>query len=152
DSYSLFLIPDARWRDAEYQQPMAAIWKTFDAFGRSIGDRRVAIWFLDLDGKLDIDRSKFYCDRFGLGYNDGPYVVTTKKRPDLLQPKDEIVVIKLGGISAARIPSVLQVLEQDLRTNRDIRRGTLVYEEVKQRMLTLSEKYPDALQDVLSFV
>lgn len=131
---------------------MGSIWIAFEAFGRSIGGTRVAVWFLDADGRVDVDRCKSYCDRFDLNYNDGPYVVTTKKRPDLLGDNDEIVVLKLSGISAERIPAVLNVLERDLRASGEIGRGRLLYEEVKHRILTAAERYPDPLKGVLAVI
>lgn len=153
DSYSLFLFPDPRWRSEQaYRGNLEAIWRAFFDFGQTIGDTRLAIWFLDSEGNVDVLRSQLYCTQFGLNYNDGPYIVTAKKRPDLLEANDEIVYIKLGGISPDRIPPILNILAQDLREGRDIRTGRLVFEEVKQWLLTASTRYPDVLKGVLAAV
>ena len=76
-------------------------------------------------------RSTVVC--FGLNWNDGPYLVTSQKRPDLLQVDAEILVIRMGGISAQRIPALLNRLSQDLTTG-DARAGRMLYEEIKQRL------------------
>ena len=150
ESYSLFLVPDARWRDGDLADDRAALWDEFFSFGRSIGDTHAAIWFLDQEDNVDVLRSQEYCRRFGLSYNDGPYVVFMKKRPDLLATDDEIVVIRMGGIVTERIPSVLNRLAQDLRTTGNVGTGMLVYEELKQRVLTLVESYPEGARAFIS--
>ncbi len=77
-------------------------------------------------------------------------MVTSRKRPDFLKPDDEIVVIRLGGISASHIPGILNRLSQDLASGR-ARTGRLLYEEIKQRLLRLvaairKEREPSSLQ------
>ncbi len=174
-TYSLFLVPtlslgkDAKKDDLD---AIFALKAAFQSFGTAIGDRKAAIWLLDalpnatvrrkapkdstdsLEAAEGIDtlRSKYYCDKLGLNYNDGPYVVTTRIRPDHLSSTDEKVIIKLGGISADRLIAVLNILEQDLRLEQQIRKRTLLFEEIEQRMLTLTSRYPDALKGVLSFL
>ena len=64
DSYSLFLVPDPRWRGEEYSDDLAAIWEAFYDFGRSIGDTQAAIWFLDQEDNVDVLRSQEYCRLF----------------------------------------------------------------------------------------
>ena len=155
DSYSLLLLPDTRWRGDELATELQQIWSAFSEFGFSIGDRHVALWFLDLDGNVDVDRARWYCDRIGLDYNDGPYVVTSATRPDQLEDREELVVIELDNIEPWRIPSILNLLAEDLRNNRDIRSGRLLWEEVKQTMLTLVVRHgPDVgrLKSFLSLV
>ena len=49
------------------------------------------------------------------------------------------VVIKLYNIPASKVVLILNILEQDLRTERGIRKTTLLFEEVKQRLLTASD-------------
>lgn len=150
DSYSLFLVPDARWRDGEFDNERAALWEAFYSFGRSIGDDHAAIWFLDQEDNVDVLRGQEYCRRFGLSYNDGPYVVFMDKRPDLLDGDDEIVVVRMGGIDPDRVGSVLNRLSQDLTTTGRVGTGGLVYEEIKQRVLTLVETYPEGARAFLS--
>jgi len=150
ESYTLLLIPDDRWREDRLRSLRDSVWRAFDAFGRAIGEKRIAIWFLDNDGNVDTVRAKDYCDRFGLDYNGGPYVVTASKRPDLLKQGDQIVVIKLGEISTERIPAVLNVLQQDLRRGDAIREGTLRFEEVWQRVRTALDAQGGVLKGVLA--
>jgi hypothetical protein len=140
ESYSLFLIPDDRWRDTA----TASLWDAFLSFSRSIGDNHAGIWFLDQDNKPDVLRSQEYSRQFGLGYNDGPFVVTVRKRPDLLEPGDEVVVIRMNGISQDRVLTVLNRLSRDLRSG-DISTGGLVFEEIKQRLMTLATNNPEII-------
>jgi hypothetical protein len=151
-SYSLFLVPDARWRSADFAKQRQALWEAAFAFGRAIGDTHAAIWFLDHDDNVDVLRSQEYCRRFGLSYNDGPYVVTIRKRPDLLTADDEIVVIRMGGIAPENIPPILNRLTQDLTTSGRPGTGGLVYEEIKQRIVTLVAKYPGGARAFISAV
>ena len=148
DSYSLFLIPDATWLGDKFNQYRRTLWGAFAAFGQSIGDKHLAVWFEDHEGNPDFLRSQRYCDQFGLNYNNGPYIITLKKRPDLLGPGDEAVVVRLGGIGADRMPMVLNSLSQYLRRGRGA--GALVYEEIYQRLLTTAEDPPNGLRTFLA--
>lgn len=152
ETYSLFLIPDARWQDSEFEAERTRLWETFHSFGRSIGDRHAAIWFLDQEDNVDVLRSQEYCRRFNLSYNDGPYLVTVAKRPDLLEPSDEVIVIRMGGIAPDRILSVLNRLSSDLTSTGNVATGPLVYEELKQRVLTRVEGYGQGVRAFLSTV
>jgi hypothetical protein len=172
-SYSTFLVPDTFVGNKLDWDQILALRRAFEAFGDSIGDRRAAIWFdperhgfirtaksetrnseplISVNPLVDTMRSKEYCDKFGLNYNDGPYVVTTRKRPDRISVKDERVVIKLGGISPDGLVRVLNVLERDLRSQREIHKRALLYEEVKQRILTLAGRYPELAKGLITTV
>lgn len=151
-SYSLFLIPDPRWRGDDFADERAALWESFFAFGRSIGDEHAALWFLDQENNVDVERSQEYCRRFNLSYNDGPYVVTAAERPDLLDANDEVVVIRMGGIAPDRVLSVLNRLSRDLRSSVGVATGSLIYEELKQRFLTTVASYPEGVRAFVSTV
>ena len=171
NSYVLFLVPSAEsLLETKYGQ-IAGLVKAFSEFGESIGDSRAAVWlssgragFLptrspgksipDLIAPQPADtlRSKSYCDRFGLAYNDGPYVLAMKKRPDLMSRLDEYVIIRLHGLEPERIIRVLTVLSEDLRRNHDVRRRALLYEEVKQRILAILHQHLDVLKGVVGAV
>src|SRR5712691_5564179 len=107
-TYSLALFPSTQYQPSEIE----SIRKTFFAFGNAIGKPHAAIWFQPdqtvrlvtrkedrQSGQVDHKRSKYYCDRFGLSYNAGPYIVTTQRRPDDVREEDEKIVIQHGGIS-----------------------------------------------------
>lgn len=153
NAYTMFLFPSVEWSESELKEDLHTINRTFTSFGDSIGDKRAAIWFTK--GRpseflnIDIKRSKHYCDLLKLSYNDGPYIVTSLKRPDEINlKKDELVVIKLGGISPSRIVKVLNILEQDLRTDATIRKRPLIFEEIKQRLLSVADRNPDIVKEL----
>jgi hypothetical protein len=146
-TYILALIPSP-----ELAENSKWIWdfrKKFDALGDSIGEKNAAIWLGQRYGEsINIERNKGYCDLYNLNYNDGPYIVVTNKRPDLVSAGDEIIFVKLSNISADRVSRVMNLLEQDLRKERDIRRRILLFEEVKQRLLSAIERN-ESLQDIV---
>ncbi len=104
--------------------------------------KKGAIWFSERTGKtVDLNRSKYYCDKFKLNYNESPYIVITQKRPDESKERDEIVVVKLSNITTYRVVKILNLLEQDLRNNKKLHQRNLLFEEVKQSLLTTAEKF-----------
>jgi hypothetical protein len=154
-SYTLFLTPNDAI-EASSRENVMALRYAFIRFGEAIGDRRAAIWFDPEDPLLsvayvavgigraevkapysDVLRSKAYCDRFGLDYNNGPYVITTLRRPDQVGEDDEKVVIRMNGVSPDGMVRILNLLEQDLRKDREIRQRQLIFEEIKQRILQI---------------
>ena len=145
-AYVMFLVPAPRLEDAEW---LLSFRNDFEHFGKSIGREYAAVWLGDRHGGPDEDHSKVYCDRFRLGYNDGPYVVVTNVRPDKFSDGDQAVIIKLNNIGPKRVLRVLNILEQDIRTQQGIRKRALLFEEIKQRVLTIAERYGDAFRDVV---
>ncbi len=138
ETYTLFLFPSADWLDRT--DDLAVLRKAYLNFGDAIGDKHLAVWFLDSDNRaVSIARSKVFCDWLHLDYNDGPYVVTTNVYPELLRAESKPIVIKLYRIPANRVVLVLNILEQDLRTERQIRETALLFEEIRQRLLTASD-------------
>ncbi|MBN8454353.1 hypothetical protein [Accumulibacter sp.] len=137
-TYVLFLFPSSHWLAPETKNDVKAVERAFSAFGDAIGNPRAAIWFSSSprSSEPDIHRAKFYCDKFGLDYNDGPIILVSSKRPDLLESLDQVVVVKLRGIDSSRVVDVLNVLEQDLRRESTIRTRKLLFEEVRQRVLS----------------
>lgn len=178
--YCLFLVPSAEWKHKSDE--LKLLREAFLNFGSAIGEGRLAIWFLEgsvfptytkvskvgkseelveelvVDERenkpesVDIERSKSYCDKFGLDYNEGPFVVVTRTRPDLTPPGDETIVLKLHDIDISRAVFILNVLEQDLRTERKTRRHTLVFEEVKQRILTAVDRHGATIKELATIL
>lgn len=151
ESYSLFLIPDPRWQEDDLEFERTQLWEAFYDFGYSIGDDHAAIWFLDESDNVDVRRSQAYCRLFGLSYNDGPYVVVVSERPDMLEPEDDAVVIRMGGVAPDRVVTILNRLAFDLQTG-EVRTGGLVFEEIRQRIFTLVSTYPEDIRAFASFV
>jgi len=150
-AYTMFLFPSVEWSKSALGKDLRTIRSAFASFGDSIGDTRAAIWFTkDRHSDLpDIERSKDYCDLLKLNYNDGPYIVTSLKRPDGILSNDELVVIKLGGITPGRAVKVLNILEQDLRTDAKIRKRSLIFSEIKQRLLSFADRNPDIVKELV---
>jgi hypothetical protein len=139
-AYALFLFPSTEWREKNKHADLQLLHKKFKDFGEAIGDKNAAVWFKGHSSTtVDVERSKFYCRKFNLSYNDGPYVLVSKKRPDYLKSDDEIVAIKLSNISTSKIVPILNTLEQDLLINQKINRRKLLFEEIKQRIFTVVE-------------
>jgi hypothetical protein len=147
--YSLFIIPNKSW---SRKDELSQLKEVFQNFGDAIGNSRLAIWLEDEKTGVDINRSKWYCDLLRLSYNDGPYVVTTRHRPDQIKQGEEIVLINLSGISVGRAEKVLNVLEEDMRKNSLSKRRALIFEEVKQRLLTMLEEQGGALKVAVSIL
>jgi hypothetical protein len=148
-TYSLFLLPSADWEGKTDE--LRTLRAAFNAFGHAIGDQHAAVWFTNEDDtKLDIIGSKAYCDKLNLNYNNGPYIVATNKYPPSLRANDAVVVIKLGGIDMSRATTVLNILEQDLRQGRPPSVHTLIYTELTQRLLTITDRHGSDLKDIVT--
>jgi len=146
DTYSLFLFPSAEWK--QKKDDIKQLYEEFGAFGDAIGDRRLALWFSERNDDVDVRRSKSYCDLFGLDYNNGPFVVTLQKSPAVWRKGDLAVIISLGGISPERRLRVLNVLEQDLRTARELSQRPLLFVEIRERLLSAAERHKDDLKGI----
>lgn len=145
-SYSLFLFPSTEWSKNPDNKRLL---EQFQSFGDAIGDKHLALWFAITADEIDVLRSKEYCDRFGLNYNDGPYVVTIQKSPATWKRPDALYTIQLGGISAERRIAVLNVLEQDLRTEQRINQRNLLYAEIENWLLSEMEAHKDLLKGLI---
>lgn len=153
-TYILALIPSPELVDdnLEWQEFRNIFYK----MGNSIGEAKAAIWMGTdysetdpLKSGVDIQRSKYYCDLYSLDYNNGPYLLVTSKRPDLVTTDDEVVFLKFNNISKDRIIRVMNVLEQNLRTELIIRKRSLILEEIKQRMLSVKDDFRDDLRNIV---
>jgi hypothetical protein len=135
--YAMMLFPDGAWKD---RKELVDVRAAFSRFGDAIGDKGAAIWFVDKRGQVDVERALFYCNRFALSSSDGPYILVTRLRPDMIRDKRDAVLIKCAGISAHRLHNVLGVLEADLRNGREIRKRQLLFSEVKEWLLSEAER------------
>jgi hypothetical protein len=150
DSYSLFLFPSADW--TRKKDEVKQLYDEFSAFGDAIGDKRLAIWFSEKHDEVDVRRSKLYCDRFELDYNNGPFIVTLQKSPAAWRKGDLAVIISFGGLSAERRLHVLNALEKDLRTARELKQRPLLFIEIRERLLSAAERNKDLLNLVMKVV
>lgn len=78
DAYIFFLFPSKKWiQEANKKNPniIRALKIEFKEFGEAIGDRNLAIWFIDEKGMPDTNRSLDFARIFNLDVNSGPYIV-----------------------------------------------------------------------------
>lgn len=132
----------------EYKDKVYALESKFKTLSKRLGKSGLAIWFSQyyarkrgwqLNGAnievgsdvaidrsevfndpIDIDytRSKSYCDKLGLPYTDGTYVVTMRAHPDDFDKnQNQALVVQLGSTSVDGTLKILNVLEQGLVTS-----------------------------------
>ncbi|MCG7961650.1 MAG: hypothetical protein N0E54_02970 [Candidatus Thiodiazotropha taylori] len=154
--YVLALVPATDWYEDEYIIEFRYL---FARLGNAIGDARIAVWLgnpPDINkfelgfGAIDTERSKQYCNKLDLDYNNGPYILISKTYPDDLIKNSDYIIIKFNGIAKNRVGRVLNRLEQELRLNRvDEKRRVLLYEEVKQRLLSMYDEHNEAFKEIV---
>ena len=99
----------------------------FDAFTKSIGYHNLAIW-CGSKKKLNTFAGKYYADKFGLTYNNGPYVVITDQNPeDAVFDSTRKVAVSLRNLSNNDIKFILNEADLGLRNSKNI-------EEIKLRL------------------
>lgn len=135
--YTMMLFPDASWKT---NKDLPSVQASFAKFGESIGKEGAAIWFLDRGNVIDLERAQFYCDRLGLS-RTGPYILVSRKRPDAIINKSDVVVINCAGIDPDRLSKVLEVLRGDIVERRELRTRDLLFVEVKQWLLSEAERH-----------
>jgi hypothetical protein len=154
-TYVLFLVTSRA-----YDHSLPELRSAFEDLGNAIGGRDLAVWFenpKDPD-RVDIDRSKWYCDHvfdflnLGLDYNSGPYVVITSKRPDEWTRASDLVILKLAGISEPRTIALLNDLEQELRATGQVQRAPLIFKEIEERLLSATDRHPNIFHDIAVMV
>jgi hypothetical protein len=136
-----------------------ALFAAFKSFGDAIGSDRLAVWFRQRPPDIgpDVKRSMDYADRFKiqnlrLTYNDGPYLVLTSTYPDNPQNLKDVTILRLNGLAPVNTVNLLNVAAQDLRTQATIDKRALVYEDVKQKLLSTLQSHPELLKSIALFV
>jgi hypothetical protein len=106
---------------------LANLYRQFDAWGQTIGDENLAVWFwkrkepLDdpgLAANVDVERSMRYCRQMKLLPSEGPFLVWIREYPDLSipppGPPGDRAVYKLGALSSTEITKLLSRLTDEL--------------------------------------
>lgn len=118
-SWSLFLVCNPAWIIRSGDTGVRELYGEFSAFGRSIGDNNVAVWFwknpklAETANNTDIERSITYCKKYKLLPSEGPHVLVTTGHPDDPNPGDRVVV-RLNGLAANESVQVLAKLADQL--------------------------------------
>jgi hypothetical protein len=127
-SWSLFLVCNPGWFNAEKPQDVSTLFGNFIGFGRTIGDDNAAVWFWKKTStsifaeNVDVERSVRFCRAYELKPSSSPYVLVTTKYPDEAAPKSkgDYAVFQLGGVSPNEVSRVLAKLTDDLVLRRRV--------------------------------
>ncbi len=132
-TYSLFLMCNPKWltpkkgNDSDTTD-LFDLYTQFKAFGRTIGDDNVAVWFWKstssshedsmLAGNVDVERSVRFCKAWKLKPSAGPHVVVTSTYPDESNLSSGIpensAVFALGNMNSKKISDLLARLTDQL--------------------------------------
>jgi len=148
-TYSILLFPAQDWVDRNKGE-LEKIKLAFEAFGTAIGDSNDAVWMYAKNDRNmpDVGRSAEFARALGLDVNGGPYVIETTINPrtprDLARTRD-FVLVKLKQIDGAGVAKVLNVLQEGVLRGQNEIGHALVFEEVKQRFLSIMSRNPDGV-------
>jgi len=119
-SWSLFLVCNPGWIAQNGDKGIDDLYAKFQAFGDSIGDDNIAIWFwkkrsnrLTVEN-TDVERSARYCRKYRLKPSEGPHILVTKQHPDGPVPDNDKVVVKFNGLNAQKSADALAKLADGL--------------------------------------
>ena len=144
--YATFLWPS--YDSSLNRRRVSAIRRSFRRFGVSIGSKGAAVWFQRPKVSVDIGRAKSFCDKLDLSYDRGPYIIVSDRHPDDLDNLNGVILVRLTDLSPQRIVRVLNILEQDLRQGVEVGHEELLFEEIKQRVLSIGERNGSLLKEI----
>jgi hypothetical protein len=131
-TWSLFLVCNPKWLDNVVKGNQATdlfqLYRQFQAFGRTIGDDNVAVWFWKstavqlptaaLIENVDVERSVRFCQAWKLAPTTTPAVVVTSIYPDEANLGTDrpgnIAVYQLGDLKLQDISDLLAKLANNL--------------------------------------
>jgi hypothetical protein len=128
-SYSLFLLCDPQWLQANKQQDLRSLYSRFSVFGDAIGDKNAAIWFWKgyvprslsqiLPANVDVDRNMKFCSAWHLTPDQAPYIVVTSQYPDedhlASIPSGNRAIFALGQMKQKEIETLLAGLSAGIK-------------------------------------
>jgi hypothetical protein len=130
-TYSLFLICNPHWLGPQRASNLLSLYGDFEAFGRTIGDNNLAVWFWKSPNHqrlfpafaeyVDVERSARFCKAWNLQPSVGPHLVVTSEYPNESRlssglPKDS-GVFELGNMDKDQISKLLSQLTDELLKN-----------------------------------
>lgn len=132
-TWSLFLVTNQEWLVPAGTGRLQDLYDRSRAFGRTIGDDHVAVWFWKQNGpptaaNVDVERAIAYCRMLKLKPGDGPYLLFTAAPPDERVAPDAFQVFALGGRTADETGRLLTTLGDQLVTEGVVRGGRLALE------------------------
>lgn len=176
-SWSLFLVCNPRWvmPDSSDVSPeggsdLRSLYLQFQAFGRTLGPKHVAVWFWsenvqsegvprEIYTTVDVKRSAAFCAHLDLPPSEGPYVVVTteypgaaqlSEYPDTFGELENRYVLALNGMGAREAMEVLkdlanqiredQLSETELGSEGYWRRWRQIFETLQSSLVGLSER------------
>ncbi|MBV8067328.1 MAG: hypothetical protein JO113_05085 [Candidatus Eremiobacteraeota bacterium] len=159
-SYVLFLAPDIAWVKNNGKD-LATLHDAFVNFGDAIGGRGLAIWFTKNEdpASIDVAHSAQYCftvfqfgTRHGLSINGGPYIVFTSTRPDHWTNANDLVILKLSGLTSGQTIALMNKLEQQILEGKKPNQGGLLFSEMEYRLITLEQQHSSIFHTMVMFI
>jgi hypothetical protein len=128
-SYTLLLICDSAWAEAQKRDALEGLYSTFERFGDVlIGDENAAVWFWKSSPRTghrspDLRRSQQFCANLRLPGKDSPYIVFTtdypgasqSDHPESFNKLTNYCTVALAGRSAEYIRSFLDVVSIEMK-------------------------------------
>ncbi len=109
DIYILFLFETETFtplRQRLIQEKLLS--EALEDFSKKIGMKAAAIWFINRKGtRPDIERNRYYIDRFDLDTKKAPYIVILRKHPDDWKSGDKFVKFSLNRTPINRVYIIL---------------------------------------------
>ena len=122
DSWSLFLVCNPAWIHNENRERLLDLYHQFEAFGKAIGGKNLAVWFwkhnvksdTSLTDNVDVERCSQYCAKFKLLPSEGPHIVVTTTLPDLGTDVGNYFVLTLNNSRSSDITALLNKLTDQI--------------------------------------
>src|ERR1035437_5100893 len=134
ETWSLFLVNNPQWLVPESNKKITNLYDQFEAFGRAIGPRDVAVWFWSSSvmsgarARVDVARSATFCEKLKLPPSGGPYILVTNVYPGegqvgrpatfLPVPLRSYCTVSLNNKSADEIMDLLTRLADKITADR----------------------------------
>jgi hypothetical protein len=156
NNYILFISPSHTYVEKSSQEKLNNLGKAFLNFKKYIGQNNLAVWCGSINKNkfnFNVSLSKYYADRFGLNYNDGPYIIITNVNPSHEDRNTEKpYYISFSSINPERIIVILNDVEQQLRTQQTINQRELYLSEKKQFIYSNADAAKTFVNDIVNLI
>jgi hypothetical protein len=150
--YVTYFAPINIFPSDEYNQKIETLKKSFKDFSKGIGKNVLAIWTGESMNKFDSKISKDICDKYGLPYVNGSYILITKNDPIVNKEKQSnYIIISFANINPERIGATISDIEKKIRLDKHHQVDNIgVFEAQKQIVLSYKDNYQQYIIDIVT--